>query len=191
MSTQPLTREIKKRSGWSIFMAVMTAALGLLLIAYPTATAAVATVLFGWVLIFVGLAQLVFALHSHAVGKFFLKALSSLAYVLFGCALAFFPIAGMEVLTAVLGTLLLIQAILQAVTAFHLKPASGWGWYLADSAANLVLGILIIAQWPSSSLWAIGTLVGVSIFIHGIFRIMIAAKIRQGADYVDRIARVA
>ena len=61
MSTQNLTEEVKKRSAWSIFMGVLTAALGCFLILYPLATATITTVLLGWVLIVVGLAQFVFA----------------------------------------------------------------------------------------------------------------------------------
>ena len=52
--------------------------------------------------------------------------------------------------------------------------------------ASLLLGILIFAKWPSSSLWAIGTLVGVAVLVGGISRIMIAAKIRSGAGQVER-----
>ena len=71
MSPQSLTDEVKKRSAWSVFMGVVTAALGVFLIAYPLATATVTTLLLGWVLIFVGIAQFVFALHSQTAGKFF------------------------------------------------------------------------------------------------------------------------
>jgi uncharacterized membrane protein HdeD (DUF308 family) len=191
MSTQSLTEEVKKRSAWSIFMGIVTVALGCFLIIYPLATAAITTVLLGWALIFVGLAQFVFALYSQTVGNFFLKVLLSLLYGICGIALAFFPIAGMAALTGVLGTLLLIQAGLLIATAFQLRPVDGWGWFLFDAATNLLLGILILAQWPSSSLWAIGTLVGVSVLMSGISRIMIATKIRSGAANVERFVRAA
>jgi uncharacterized membrane protein HdeD (DUF308 family) len=77
------------------------------------------------------------------------------------------------------------------VTAFQLKPVPGWGWFLWDAASSLLLAILILAQWPSSSVWAIGTLVGVSVFMSGISRIMIATKLRSGADHVERFIRAA
>ena len=191
MSTQSLTEEVKKRSGWSIFMGIVTAALGCFLIVYPMATAAITTVLLGWALIFVGLAQFVFALYSQTIGNFFLKVLLSLLYGICGIALAFFPIAGVAALTGVLGTLLLIQAGLLTATAFQLRPVDGWGWFLFDATTNLLLGILILARWPSSSVWAIGTLVGVSVLMSGISRIMIATKIRSGAANVERFVRAA
>ncbi len=46
--------------------------------------------------------------------------------------------------------------------------------------------MLILIKWPSNSLWAIGTLVGISVVVGGITRIMIAAKILSGASSVER-----
>jgi len=189
MPTQNLTDDIKKRSTWSIFMGVLTALLGLFLIAYPLAAAAITTLLLGWVLIFVGIAQFVFALHSHTVGNFFLKVFLGLLYGIAGVALAFFPLAGVAALTVILGSLLVVYGFAAAVAAFQMRPAYGWGWFLFDGVATFLAGILILAKWPSSSLWAIGTLAGVAVLMGGISRIMIAAKIRSGAENVERLAR--
>lgn len=184
MATQSLTDEIKKRSGWSILMGVLTAALGIFLIVYPMATATIATVLLGWVLIIVGVAEFVFALHSQTVGNFFLKVLLGVLYGLAGVVLAFFPIQGVAALTVLLGILLLAYAGVATATAFQIRPVEGWGWVLFDAAVSFLMGILILAGWPSSSYWAIGTLIGVAVLVGGISRIMIAAKIRRGIGVV-------
>jgi len=185
MPTQNVTDEIKKHAAWSIFMGVVTAALGIFLIIYPLETATITTVLLGWVLIFVGLAQFVFALHSRTVGNFVLKVLLAALYGIIGVGLAFFTFKGVVVLTGLLGTLLLVQAGLLTVAAFQAKPLDGWGWYLADAAASLVLGVLIFLKWPSSSVWAIGTIVGVAVLVGGISRIVIASKAWSGASSVE------
>jgi uncharacterized membrane protein HdeD (DUF308 family) len=186
MSVPSLIQEVKKRSGWSIFMGALSAVLGLFLIAYPMATATITTVLLGWTLIFVGVAQFVFALHSQTPGNFVLKLVGGVLYGITGVALAFAPIAGVEALTAMLGTLLLVQAGLATVTAFQIRPLDGWGWYLFDAIVSFALGMLIIVKWPSSSMWAIGTLVGTAVVMGGISRIVLASKIRSGASTVDR-----
>jgi uncharacterized membrane protein HdeD (DUF308 family) len=189
MSVENLTEEVKKRSAWSIFMGIVTTALGCFLIVYPLATAAITTVLLGWALIFVGLAQFVFALYSQTIGNFVLKVLLSLLYGICGIALAFFPVAGVAALTLMLGTLLLIQAGMLTAIALQLKPVEGWGWFLADAASSLLLSVLIFAKWPSSAIWTIGTLVGVAVLMSGISRIMIATKIRSGAATMERLSR--
>ena len=186
MPEQTFIEETKQRSGWSIFMGLVTAALGLFLIVYSFATATITTVLLGWTLVLVGIAQFIFALHSRTVGKFFLKSLSSLLFVICGILLAVFPLAGVAALTGILGVLLLVVAGLLIATAFQLKPLHGWGWFLFDGIASLLMGILVLTRWPSSSAWAIGTLVGVAVLMSGISRIMIATKIRGGAARVER-----
>ena len=191
MSTPSLIQEVKKRSGWSIFMGVLSAALGLFLIAYPMATATITTVLLGWTLAFVGVAQFVFALHSQTPGNFFLKILAGALYGITGIALAFAPMGGVEALTAFLGTMLLVQAGLATATAFQIRPLDGWGWFLLDAATSFFLGILILVKWPSSSMWAIGTLVGTAVLMGGISRIVLASKIRSGAGKVDRAIQTA
>jgi uncharacterized membrane protein HdeD (DUF308 family) len=75
-----------------------------------------------------------------------------------------------------------------AVTAFQARPLEGWGWLLADAVISLLLGMLILVKWPSSSAWAIGTLVGVAVLMSGISRIMIAGKIRSGAAQIGHLA---
>jgi uncharacterized membrane protein HdeD (DUF308 family) len=184
MATQSLTDEIKKRAGWSIFMGVVTAALGVFLILYPMATATITTLLLGWVLIFVAIAQVVFALHSQSVGKFFLKLLLAVIYGVAGVGLAFFPTAGVAALTVFLGALICAYGIVAIVGAFQMRPADGWGWFLFDGIVSLLLGVLILARWPSSSLWAIGTRGGVAVLMGGISRIMIAGKIRKAIGSV-------
>ena len=179
MSTQSVTADLKKRSTWSILMGVLTAIFGLFLIIYPMATATVATLLLGWVLIFVAIAQIVFAFHSQTVGKFFLKVLLAVIYGIAGVALAFFPIAGVAALTMVLGSLLCAYGVVAIVGAFQIRAVEGWGWFLFDGLVTLLVGILILSRWPSSSLWAIGTLLGVAVLMGGISRIMIAGKIRK------------
>jgi uncharacterized membrane protein HdeD (DUF308 family) len=43
----------------------------------------------------------------------------------------------------------------------------GWGWGVVAALADAVLGILILAWWPATSLIVLGTLVGVQLIISG------------------------
>jgi uncharacterized membrane protein HdeD (DUF308 family) len=50
---------------------------------------------------------------------------------------------------------------------------------LGDGVITLLLGLLIYVHWPSSSVWAIGTLVGVSMIISGVTRVMFSLAVRK------------
>ena len=188
MSAQNLIDEAKKRAAWSVLMGALTAAFGAFLIIYPLATAKFTTVVLGWVLILVGIAQFVFALHSQEPGSFFPKLLSAGVFGIIGVTFAFAPMAGVEGLTGLLGTLLLVQAGLATITAFQSRPLAGWGWFLLEAAISFVLGLLILIKWPSSSVWAIGTLVGVAVLMGGIARIIVATKVWSGASSVKPLS---
>jgi uncharacterized membrane protein HdeD (DUF308 family) len=188
MKTLSITNEIKKRSTWGIVMGCITAAIGVFLIVYPMATGAITTVLLGWAMTFVGITQFIFALESQAVGSFFWKLGLSLVFGIGGIVVVAAPLQGLAALTGIVGAALLLQAVLLAVAAFQQRPAEGWGWTLADSAGSILIGGLILAGWPASSLWAIGTLVGLSVVMSGVSKIMIATKIRSGTSKLDNLA---
>jgi uncharacterized membrane protein HdeD (DUF308 family) len=57
----------------------------------------------------------------------------------------------------------------------------GSSWILIDGIVTLLLGLMIYLQWPSSSAWAIGTLVGVSLIISGVSRMMLSFTVRRAA----------
>jgi uncharacterized membrane protein HdeD (DUF308 family) len=42
----------------------------------------------------------------------------------------------------------------------------------------LILGLMVWRQWPSSSLWVIGTLVGISMILTGTTRLMLSVAAR-------------
>ena len=194
-ATQPITQptpildEVRSRSGWTIFMGVLTAALGIVLIVYPFATATATTVFVGSMLTLAGVAELFIALSSQTPGSFFLRFGLAVLYGFTGIMLLVHPFEGAESLTLFVGAVLVARAIVALIAAFKIRPLEGWGWFLADAIASGAAGGLILAKWPSSTSWAVGTLVGASVLVTGIARTAFAARIRQGASDVQRAVR--
>jgi len=89
------------------------------------------------------------------------------------------PVAGLASLTLALAVYLLFEAVLELVLSFRLRPLPGSGWLLLDGIVTLILAILIWRSWPSSSAWAIGTLVGISMLFSGIARLMLSVAARR------------
>jgi uncharacterized membrane protein HdeD (DUF308 family) len=174
-----LSGDVKSRAGWGIVLGILTAVLGLLLIAYPLFTATITTIFIASILVVAGVLEVVQALRVHTAGAFFWRLLLGIVYGFAGVVLLLYPLRGVAVLTVVLGVMLLFEAAFTAALAFQVKPLSGWGWLLFDAAVTAILGFLILAHWPSSSLWAIGTLVGVAVLIRGVTRIALCMGLRR------------
>lgn len=170
-------------------MGVLTAAVGVVMILYPTATAVLSTAFLGWALLVAAVAQVIFAFSSETAGNFFLKLLLGIVYGIAGIALAILPVAGVITLTGVLGTMLIVEAILEAMIAFSVTPSMGRAGFLVSSIASLILGALILAKWPNSSAWAIGTLLGAAVLTNGVIRMIVSAAVRSGIREAERLLK--
>ncbi len=75
--------------------------------------------------------------------------------------------------------IVILLAWLKIVFYFNIRGAANAGWVLFDGIITLILGFLIWRRWPSSSVWVIGTLLGISLIFSGISRIMLSLAVRR------------
>ena len=191
MATETLSRDVSRHAGWSIFMGILTAAVGAAMIVYPLATATASTVFFGALLLVAAVAQFVFAFTSDSAGQFFLKLLLGLLYGISGLCLIAVPGIGVVTLTVVLGAMLITDAVVEAFLGFSAPAGAGRGWFFFSGFFSLLLGILILAQWPASSIWAIGTMVGAAVLFSGITRVVTSSWVRSEAREFQRSSATA
>ena len=186
---RPILAEVEHRSAWAVFMGLLTIALGIVLLIYPFATATVTTVFLGCILTLVGVVEIGLAFASQTPGTFFLRLILGGLYAFTGLVLIVNPFAGAASLTLFVGWMLVLRGILAMVVAFQLRPLEGWGWFVVDCLANIAAGVLILARWPSSTTWAVGTLVGASVLVTGIARTAVAVQVWRGAREVGRLTK--
>jgi len=172
---------LKHASTWSIVWGVSLIILGMFAIGSPALAAVAVNVVIAWLLIIAGVVHAIVAFHSHSAGSVIWKLLVGIAYLCFGAYLIMHPVLGVASLTLVLASLFLIEGILDIVLFFNMRSVKGSNWVLFDGIITLLLGVMIYAQWPVSSLWAIGTLVGISMIFSGVTRVMISLAVRKAA----------
>jgi uncharacterized membrane protein HdeD (DUF308 family) len=116
------------------------------------------------------------------------KLLVGIAYLCFGAYLILHPVIGVASLTLLLASLFLIEGILNIVLYVKMRPIHGSTWMLIDGIITLLLGLMIYMQWPSSSAWAIGTLVGISMIFSGVARVMMSFAVRKATNTISSLA---
>ena len=89
------------------------------------------------------------------------------------------PLLGVLSLTLVLAMFLLFEGVMEIVLYFNIRRLRHSGWVLFDGIITLILGALIWAHWPSTAVWVIGTLVGISLMFSGISRLMLSMAVRK------------
>ena len=170
---------------WGILMLIC----GFLAITLPLASGIGVAIVIGWLLLIGGVWHLLFGFRSGSgIGGFLWQLLLAIVYGAAGLMLTLRPLAGLAWLTLVLATFLLIEAALEFVLYFNIRHRVNASWVLFDAIITLLLGILIWARWPFSSVWAIGTLVGVSLIFSGISRLMLSSAVSQGTAGATRAA---
>jgi uncharacterized membrane protein HdeD (DUF308 family) len=52
------------------------------------------------------------------------------------------------------------------------------GWQAVDGIITIILGALVLAQWPASGLWVIGLFIGIDLIFYGLAWIALALGLR-------------
>jgi uncharacterized membrane protein HdeD (DUF308 family) len=190
MTQQTPSDIVRQASTLSILWGVLLIILGMAAVASPFFAAVAVNAAIAWLLALAGAVHLSLAFHAHRAGSLVWKLLVGLAYVFFGGYLIVHPVVGVASLTLVLASLFLIEGVLDVVLFFTLRALRGSIWVLLDGIITLALGLMIYMQWPSSSAWAIGTLVGVSLIISGVSRVMLSFAARRIANEVAELPRI-
>lgn len=185
MAQQTPTGIVRQTSTLSILWGVSLIILGMLAVGSPFLAAVAVNVLVAWLIALAGVVHLTVAFHTREAGSMIWRLLVGLAYVFFGVYLVAHPALGVASLTLVLASLFLVEGILNVALFFKMRSVPGSSWFLIDGIITLLLGLMIYMQWPSSSAWAIGTLIGVSLIVSGLTRVMLSLAVRRATDTIS------
>jgi uncharacterized membrane protein HdeD (DUF308 family) len=175
---------VRHASTLSILWGVLLIVFGMVALGLPFLAAVAVSALVAWLIVLAGVVHLMLAFRVHGAGSMIWKLLVGLAYLCFGGYLILHPVLGVASLTLVLASLFLIEGILNIVLYVKMRPIHGSSWVLMDGIITLLLGLMIYMQWPSSSGWAIGTLVGISMIFSGVARVMMSFAVRKATGEV-------
>lgn len=181
MAQSTPTDVVRQASTLSILWGVLWIIGGLVAIGWPYFAAVVVNVLIAWLLVLAGLLHVIVAFHAFKAGTVFWKLLVGVAYIFAGVYMIMNPQLGVASLTLLLASLFLVEGILEIILYFQIRSLGGSVWVLVNGIITLLLGGMIYAQWPSSSAWAIGTVVGVSILFSGVSWVMLSLAVRKTA----------
>jgi uncharacterized membrane protein HdeD (DUF308 family) len=188
MGQQSPSEVVRQASTISILWGVLLIVLGFLAVGSPLIAAVAVNVVIAWLIVVAGAVHLMLAFQAHSAGSVIWRLLVGVAYLFFGVYLIVHPALGVATLTLLLASLFLVEGVLDIILFFRMRSLQGSSWMLTDGIITLILGLMIYVHWPSSSAWAIGTLVGISLIISGVSRVMLSFAVRKTASAVSSVA---
>ncbi len=152
---------------------------GILAIALPLASSIGVVIVVGWLILLVGVWHLIFVFHARSFGGVLWQLLLAVVYGFAGVYMLMHPLLGLVTLTFVIAIFLFIEAGLETALYFTIRKKANAVWVLFDAIITLILAIMIWSQWPSSSGWVLGMLVGISLIFSGISRLSLSGPPRR------------
>jgi uncharacterized membrane protein HdeD (DUF308 family) len=181
MSATPSTLGalVPRAINWSIALSILLIIAGFFAICVPWISGVGVTLIFGWAMILSGITHFVFAFKTHTTGGVIWELLVGAVYLFTGVYLILHPLDALFALTLILACYLFFEGVVEVIQFFQLRPRHGVGWVLFDGIITLILAIMIWRSWPASSVWVIGTLVGISMIFSGISRLMLSLAAKR------------
>ena len=114
-------------------------------------------------------------------GKFLLWALLGALYIVAGFVTFENPLLAAAILTLILGIALVASGIMRIILAFSVKEGTPWIWVVVSGIITLLLGLIILAHWPVSSLYILGLFLGMDLVFAGAGWIGLGLGLRRRA----------
>jgi len=158
---------LRVKWGWIVALGVVYLLAGFIALG-SVAMATVASVLVvGVMMIVAGVAEVISAFQVKSWGKFLLWVLLGALYIIAGFVTFQNPLLAAALLTLILGASLVASGIMRIVLAFSMKQETPWIWVVLSGVITLLLGLLILAHWPVSSLYILGVFLGIDLIMAG------------------------
>ena len=127
----------------------------------PFISATLLTLALGGIAFSAGVSQLLRLGQGNAPGKLF-RVLSALLYIGGAIFILIDPIEGEISLTLFAGVVVLFEGIMELAAGATSKGPMA-GLVLLDGLLSAGIGLLLVLEWPSDSVWALGTLFGITL----------------------------
>ena len=171
--------DLKKNWGWLLALGILLLILGFIGLGMEIALTIASVLFLGILLLIAAVAQIIHAFKGKGWKSISLHILNAILYGVAGVVMISRPLFASIVFTLALGFIILVVGIVRIVMAFHIKGMKGWGWPLVGGIISIILGLLIIAQWPISGLWVIGLFVAIEMIVSGWSYIFVALAARH------------
>ena len=177
-------RALRAKWGWIVALGVIFMLAGVIALGSVVVATEWAVLIVGIMMVMAGVAEIIAAFSVKGWGKAIVWGLLGLLYVAAGVVAIERPLMAAAVLTLFLGIALMAGGIVRMFLAWHMREAGKpWGWVVVSGLISLLLGAMIIAQWPYSGLYVLGIFLGIDLIFIGSswFTIGLALKRRHAS----------
>ena len=165
--------------GWIVAFGAVTAVLGLVALSSVVLATVASVFAIGVVVILAGGIEIGIGLNAHAWGPKALWIVVGLLYILSGAFALAQPLLAATVFTLLIGASLLATGVVRVIAGLQMHGGPK-AFVIVAGVVTTLLGILILAGWPASSLVVLGTFLGIDLLFYGLTWIGVGLRLRNG-----------
>ncbi len=171
--------ELKRKWGWMVAFGVLLSLAGFVALG-SVLLATISTVLVvGIAMMAGGVVEIIHGFAMRQWKKFFFWIVIGLLYIVAGACVFRNPVLAAGFLTLLIGSGILASGLVRSVLAFQLPVNTPRVLVFFSGVLSLAVGAFILVQWPASSLWVIGTFLGVDLLFAGASWIGVGLTLRR------------
>ncbi len=173
---------LRVKWGWIVALGVVYLVTGLIALGSVMMATVASILVVGVMMIVAGVAEVINAFQVKGWGKFLLWLLLGALYIVAGFVTFENPLLAAALLTLVLGAALVASGVMRIILAFGMKQEMPWIWVALSGLITLLIGLIILAHWPVSSLFVLGLFLGIDLVMAGAGWIGIGLNLRRGSQ---------
>lgn len=161
---------------------------GIFSVIYAFRASALIVAIAGWALLIAGIVRIADSTVRRKTNEPTNGLLTGVVHAVVGAMFLWRPDLTILSVTLLIGVMFFAGGFGRAFLAFSTRHPA-WGWAVASGALSVLLGLYVVLTWPVSSLWVIGTLVGVELLGEGIALLATGFAMHQVERRVDHAVR--
>jgi uncharacterized membrane protein HdeD (DUF308 family) len=172
---------LRAKSGWIIALGVIYVVAGLIALGSIVEATVVSVFIVGIMMLIAGVAEVIHAFQVKSWGKFLFWVILGALYIVAGFVTFENPLLAAAILTLILGIALVASGIMRIILALSVRGGMPWVWIVVSGVITLLLGLVILAHWPVSSLYILGLFLGIDLVFAGAGWIGLGLGLRRSA----------
>ncbi|MFF8605860.1 HdeD family acid-resistance protein [Streptomyces sp. NPDC015346] len=171
-------RKLARSFGWLVLLGALLVLGGLVGLVYTGVATLTSMLLFGWLLLVGGVVGLLHAIESRGTSYFWLAVVVAALNIAAGLVVIRHPEGSAEALTMFAALLFLTGGVFRLVGSAVVRGPQ-FGWTLLQGAFGLLLGLLVLFDWPDSSRYVLGLFFSLALLFDGLGLIAIGVGGRR------------
>ncbi|MFF3729286.1 HdeD family acid-resistance protein [Streptomyces sp. NPDC002476] len=177
-------RRLSRSFGRLALLGILLVVAGLVGLVYTGVATLTSMLIFGWLLLVGGLVGLLHAIESRGSNYFWLAVVVAALNIAAGVVVIRHPHGTAEALTMFAALLFLTGGVFRLVGSVVVRGPQ-FGWTLLQGAFGLLLGLLVLFDWPHSSLYVLGLFFSLALLFDGLGLIAIGVGGRRIVSLVS------